>query len=83
MEKWAQVIKYEFDLRIKGVLEYQLPLSQRVRRSSVDFETRIRPGGGKGGVDEGVGTPDGEVGDDGDAVRHGRHKSEGEKDGYT
>jgi hypothetical protein len=43
MEKWAKVLKYEFDLRIKGFLEYQLPLSQKIRKASVDFTTRVKP----------------------------------------
>lgn len=53
MEKWAQIVKYEFDLRIKGVLEYQLPLSQRIRKASVDFATMVKPGKGTTRPDEG------------------------------
>lgn len=48
MDKWAKVLKYEFDLRIKGILEYQLPLSQKVRKASVDFTTRVKPSKDRG-----------------------------------
>lgn len=43
MDKWSKILKYDFDLRVKGVLEYQLPLSARVRKASVDFTTRVKP----------------------------------------
>lgn len=42
-ERWEKILKYEFDLILKGVLKYQLPMSQRVRRVSVDAKVTVTP----------------------------------------
>ncbi|KAI9736500.1 MAG: hypothetical protein M1818_006010 [Claussenomyces sp. TS43310] len=42
-ERWLRVLRYEFNLRVKGVLKYQLPLSQRIRSVSVDYSTLVKP----------------------------------------
>jgi hypothetical protein len=42
-ERWERVIKYGFELRCKGVLKYQLPLSQRMRTASVDYSITVKP----------------------------------------
>jgi len=46
-ERWEQVIKYPFELIVRGVLKYQLPLSSRVRTASIRASVVVHP-------DEGV-----------------------------
>ncbi|KLU91220.1 hypothetical protein MAPG_09742 [Magnaporthiopsis poae ATCC 64411] len=42
-KRWARVIEDEFDLVVKGVLKYSLPLSQRVRTIAISGKTRVKP----------------------------------------
>ncbi|EJT76842.1 hypothetical protein GGTG_06756 [Gaeumannomyces tritici R3-111a-1] len=42
-QRWARVIEDEFDLVVKGVLKYSLPLSQRVRTIAISGKTRVKP----------------------------------------
>lgn len=42
-KRWARVIGDEFDLVVKGVLKYSLPLSQRVRTIAISGKTRVKP----------------------------------------
>jgi hypothetical protein len=42
-ERWERVLKYEFDLILRGVLKYTLPLSQRVRSVGVEGKVTIKP----------------------------------------
>lgn len=42
-KRWDQIYQNEFDLIIKGVLKYTLPLSARVRSASVSGRTTIKP----------------------------------------
>lgn len=42
-ERWEKIIQEEFDLIIKGVLKYSLPLSQRVRSVTISGRTTVKP----------------------------------------
>lgn len=42
-ERWESIMKDEFQLIIKGVLKYTLPLSQRVRTATISGKTTIKP----------------------------------------
>jgi hypothetical protein len=46
-ERWGRVLQYEFDLIVKGVLKYQLPMSQRVRSVAVDGRVLVKPANSK------------------------------------
>lgn len=41
--RWEKIIQEEFDLIIKGVLKYSLPLSQRVRSVTISGRTTVKP----------------------------------------
>ncbi|KAK7744533.1 Vacuolar inheritance and morphology protein [Cytospora paraplurivora] len=42
-ERWERILQDEFDLIIKGVLKYSLPLSQRVRSTAISGRTTVKP----------------------------------------
>lgn len=42
-DRWEKILQDEFDLIIKGVLKYSLPLSQRVRSVAISGRTTIKP----------------------------------------
>ncbi|KZL84225.1 phospholipid metabolism enzyme regulator [Colletotrichum incanum] len=42
-ERWGRIIQDEFDLIIKGVVRYSLPLSQRVRSAPISGRTTVKP----------------------------------------
>lgn len=42
-ERWERIIQDEFELILKGVLKYSLPLSQRVRSVSISGRTKVKP----------------------------------------
>lgn len=42
-ERWERILQSEFDLIIKGVLKYSLPLSQRVRSVTISGRTTVKP----------------------------------------
>lgn len=42
-ERWERILEDEFDLIIKGVLKYSLPLSQRVRSVTISGRTTVKP----------------------------------------
>ncbi|KAM0333158.1 hypothetical protein ACHAQA_001818 [Verticillium albo-atrum] len=42
-ERWGRIIQDEFDLVIKGVVRYSLPLSQRVRSAPISGRTTVKP----------------------------------------
>ncbi|ROV94553.1 hypothetical protein VMCG_08161 [Cytospora schulzeri] len=42
-ERWERILQDEFDLIIKGVLKYSLPLSQRVRSTTISGRTTVMP----------------------------------------
>lgn len=42
-ERWEHILQDEFELIIKGVLKYTLPLSQHVRSVSISGRTTIKP----------------------------------------
>lgn len=42
-ERWERIMEDEFQLILKGVLKYTLPLSQRVRTATVSGKTTVKP----------------------------------------
>ncbi|SPN97328.1 related to vacuolar protein VAC7 [Cephalotrichum gorgonifer] len=42
-ERWGRILQDEFDLIIKGIVKYNLPLSQRVRTASISGRTTVKP----------------------------------------
>jgi hypothetical protein len=42
-ERWGRIIEEEFDLVVKGVLRYSLPLSQRVRSAAISGRATVKP----------------------------------------
>ncbi|OHE93998.1 phospholipid metabolism enzyme regulator [Colletotrichum orchidophilum] len=42
-ERWGHIIQDEFDLIVKGVVRYSLPLSQRVRSAPISGRTTVKP----------------------------------------
>ena len=48
-ERWEKVIQHPFELIVRGVLKYQLPLSSRVRTASIRASVIVHP---DEGVDE-------------------------------
>jgi hypothetical protein len=42
-ERWEEILKDEFQLVLKGVLRYTLPLSQRVRTAAIIGKTTVKP----------------------------------------
>ncbi|KAK5660078.1 hypothetical protein OQA88_13547 [Cercophora sp. LCS_1] len=42
-ERWENIMKDEFQLILKGVLKYTLPLSQRVRTATISGKTTVKP----------------------------------------
>jgi hypothetical protein len=43
VERWERLLKYEFELILRGVLRYQLPMSQRIRSIAVDGKVTVKP----------------------------------------
>ena len=42
-ERWERIMQDEFDLILKGVLKYSLPLSQRIRSVAISGRTTVKP----------------------------------------
>jgi len=42
-ERWERIYQDEFDLIVKGVVKYSLPLSARVRSATVAGRTQVKP----------------------------------------
>lgn len=42
-ERWERIVQDEFDLILKGVLKYTLPLSQRVRTIAITGRAKVKP----------------------------------------
>ncbi|KAF9882101.1 phospholipid metabolism enzyme [Colletotrichum karsti] len=42
-ERWGRIIQDEFDLIVKGVVRYSLPLSQRVRSAPISGRATVKP----------------------------------------
>jgi hypothetical protein len=61
-ERWERVLKHDFELIIRGVLRYQVPLGGRTVSVPVSGEASVE---GNGGKDDGSPPDDGD-GDDGD-----------------
>lgn len=48
-ERWEKVLQYPFELIVRGVLKYQLPISSRVETTAVEGRVLVHP---EDGVDE-------------------------------
>lgn len=44
-ERWERVLQHEFDLIVRGVVKYQLPLSSRLHSASVSSSVKVVPDG--------------------------------------
>lgn len=42
-ERWGRILQEEFDLIIKGIVKYSLPLSQKTRSASISGRTTVKP----------------------------------------
>jgi hypothetical protein len=42
-ERWGRIIQDEFDLIVKGIVKYYLPLSQKVRTASITGRATVKP----------------------------------------
>ena len=42
-ERWGKVIEHEFELLVRGTLKYSLPLSQTIRKFSVEGRVTVKP----------------------------------------
>ncbi len=42
-ERWQRILKYEYELILKGTLKYQLPMSSRTRNVSIDARAKVTP----------------------------------------
>jgi hypothetical protein len=42
-ERWGKVVQHEFDLLVRGTLKYSLPLSQTIRKLSVEGRVTVKP----------------------------------------
>ena len=42
-ERWGRIIQDEFDLIVKGIVKYNLPLSQKIRSASISGRTTVKP----------------------------------------
>jgi hypothetical protein len=42
-ERWQRILKYEYELILKGTLKYQLPMSSRIRNVSIDARLKVTP----------------------------------------
>jgi len=85
--EWERAIKYNFDLEIKGVLKYRLPLTSDVKRAPVTYKVTVKPQktGKDRDKDEGNGTddddgPDATNSDFSSAVSDSNNVVPGEKD---
>ena len=43
VERWDRIFQNEFDLIVKGVVKYSLPLSARVRSATISGRTTVKP----------------------------------------
>ncbi|PWY70425.1 putative phospholipid metabolism enzyme regulator [Aspergillus heteromorphus CBS 117.55] len=59
-ERWERVLQHQFDLIVRGVVKYQLPLSSRVHSASVSSSFKVTPDGDNDtGDDDHKETPNG------------------------
>ncbi|PYH87402.1 putative phospholipid metabolism enzyme regulator [Aspergillus ellipticus CBS 707.79] len=52
-ERWERVLQHQFDLIVRGVVKYQLPLSSRVHSASVSSSFKVTPDGDNDTGDDG------------------------------
>ena len=60
--RWERVLQHPFDLIVRGVVKYQLPLSSKLRSASISSSVRVIPDDD----DDDAGTGEGDDDDDGD-----------------
>jgi len=54
--RWERVIQHPFDLIVRGVIKYQLPLSSKTRSAKIAGKAKVYPD--DDGENEGPGPPD-------------------------
>jgi len=64
-ERWERVLKHDFDLQIRGVLTYTIPLTGQIRNRSISGLTTVKGSGGDDDDDD-EDSPDTPPEDDGD-----------------
>jgi hypothetical protein len=52
-ERWERVLQHPFELIVRGVLKYQLPLSSRTRSESISSRVEVIPNHDSDGIDDG------------------------------
>ncbi len=63
-ERWERVLEHHFDLIVRGVLKYQLPLSNRIHSAPISATKLVLPDDELGGVGREQPPSDGKVYDD-------------------
>jgi hypothetical protein len=48
-DRWERVLQHPFDLIVRGVIKYQLPLSSKVRSVKISSKATVEPDSGEGG----------------------------------
>lgn len=46
-ERWEKVIQHDFELIVRGVLKYSIPIISRIRSVSINGHVIVHPGGGE------------------------------------
>lgn len=49
--RWEKTLKYEFELIVRGVLKYQLPISSRLEKAAINSHITVYPEDGNGDGD--------------------------------
>ncbi|KAE8335826.1 hypothetical protein BDV24DRAFT_142949 [Aspergillus arachidicola] len=57
-ERWERVLQHPFELIVRGVVKYQLPLSSRFLSASVSSSVQVVPDKGDNGTGDGKDKPD-------------------------
>lgn len=55
--RWERVLQHPFELIVRGVVKYQLPLNSRIRSASISSKVNVLPNNDTT-VDDGYGNPD-------------------------
>lgn len=64
-ERWERVLQHPFDLIVRGVVKYQLPLSSKFRSASISSSVRVIPDDGDDDAGSGEGDDDDDDGGSG------------------
>ncbi|KAA8652334.1 hypothetical protein EYZ11_008167 [Aspergillus tanneri] len=57
-ERWERVLQHQFDLIVRGVVKYQLPLTSKLHSASVSSTVKVTPDGDGDGDDDNSGDGD-------------------------